>query len=134
MEWTIDELRNIEDALGRRRRELGSREGSDIGRALVLDSEALKNHLASASLATLLGLSTEYEDACGYDGMSQSHAASPEMFAMKNMSVSVSTPTPTSPTCVPSGPTEPVEPSAPPAVISTNAAADDWLDELLDES
>ena len=134
VEWTVDALRKME-------RESGVGVGSgDKGAAaaaaaasanlLVLDADALANYLSDASLATLLGLPEAYEDECGRDGspFERGHQETLEKRTTINAE--------TAPKSVVSAPQNAIEKEVSPAApsMAKSADADDWLDELLDES
>ncbi|OUS46714.1 hypothetical protein BE221DRAFT_94373 [Ostreococcus tauri] len=110
-EWADDALREVASTLGVEGGDAGA--SADIAAALTIDDVALERRLRETSLARLLGLGEEYEDACGYDGVLEMKAPASVMDASPVIGVNEASE---------SAPT-------PPAKVTDE---DSWLDELLD--
>ena len=137
VEWTVDALRKMEresgvgGGIGDRGAAAAAAAASASANLLVLDADALANYLSDASLATLLGLPEAYEDECGRDGSpfeSLGHRETLEKRTTTNAE--------TAPKSVVPAPQNAIEKEVSPAAksMAKSADADDWLDELLDES
>ena len=133
VEWTVDALRKMERESGVGGG-IGDKGATDTAAAsanlLVLDADALASYLSDASLATLLGLPEAYEDECGRDGSPLESLGHRETLE-KRMTNTETAPT----NVVVPVPQNAIEKEVGPesAPKSGAAAADDWLDELLDD-